>query len=692
MAYVTKYKISFTNELSQVIEIYFNQKDGVGAVQEYEAVACSITYNGDEGKYGAIFGKSLEIEFNMEDGDTDYFEDFANADRLEWQVIVTQDGAFNLFAGWILPDEGGRPFQDRPYNCKISAVDGLGLLKESNLIKPDGTKFTTHHSIIEYLAAIFQATGLQLPIRVYDNVYHSTMQSREVSVEKDFVGQAYLEYRTFLRDATEFEDNYTCLERICLDNYRVFQYNGEWVLFRLSLLQHNPNGDGSNMSWTVYNYLGGEPEGFSSTNNYATVGKNEMIYPFNEDQIKYIKKASGYTKTPYSYTVWPELPKNNKFERGTETGSGIAYDVHDQDGDGDTAEVIGTYKEFTIEDWQYGGLNTGSLPAVADDASRAYRRSVYNDFNVETDREIILEEVVGGAIRGILVSEGMPVLKGDKIKISFDYKLSFSGSGTQQIAMMFLIPEGGGTRYVIESQNTSQMTPFYWQQSGGGSFISKFYDTGEDFNTYTGISIEPPEIPVNGTFYVGFITPSIIDSLTYIKALEIEYRPFVAGGYISVKGDYYKTTNDVNYPDRSEQEVFIADNPHKVFKGCLLDSGGRPFSADFHRYGVNESKRYTQLTNSNKFNLEQRRYWMIEGSFTGLTCAPQNNQTAITPLGLHYRYRFVDLAEVRIFMMGAPLEMDLITGNCTMRFYEVECDQNEDDGEVEGTQEYKYIF
>jgi hypothetical protein len=123
----------------------------------------------------------------------------------------------------------------------------------------------------------------------------------------------------------------------------------------------------------------------------------------------------------------------------------------------------------------------------------------------------------------------------------------------------------------------------------------------------------------------------------------------------------------------------------------LLDFAGRPFTPDFHRYGVDESKRYTQLTNFNKFNLEQRRYWMIEGSFTGITCAPQNNQEAITPLGLHYRYRFVDVPEIRIFMMGAPLEMDLITGNCTMRFYEVECDQN-DDGDVAGTQEYRYIF
>jgi hypothetical protein len=184
-----------------------------------------------------------------------------------------------------------------------------------------------------------------------------------------------------------------------------------------------------------------------------------------------------------------------------------------------------------------------------------------------------------------------------------------------------------------------------------------------------------------------------VDSLTYIKNFNVDYYPYIANGYIQVNGDYVETQNANTYPDKTEEEVFLSDNPHKVFKGCLLNSAGIPLTPEFYRLGIDETKHYNEIINNIKFNLEQRRYWFIEGSFTGLTCQPENNQENIQPIGLQFQYRFSDIAgQDKRFMLGVPLEEDLITGNCTMRYYEVLDDTVETDGEVDGTQTFKYIF
>lgn len=705
MAFGTKYKIAFTNELEQVIEVFLNKKDYEGdIVESYDAIAVNLTYNGEEGKYSTILGSSLEITVNILVGQTDFWDDFALAVMGDWQVIVTKDAEQYLFIGFVLPDEGGRAFQDQPYEAKISAVDGLGLLKESTLKKPDGTNFSTHHSVISYLAAIFNATGHQLPIRVYDDVYHSSMNDRADNAASDFVSQSFLEYRTFQENATTFYNNYECLERICKEEFRVFQYNGEWIVQRISLLQYQPSG--AVRYGTLYNYLGGEPAGFSTTDNYATVGKTCMIYPINEDQIKYVKKAAGISKTIFNYDIWPEIPKNNKFERGQYVGTTLALDDSDIDGDNDFTESIGTCDNYTVADWEYGEFALTDYPDFTMNpaaVSRPLIRKVTNDYGLEIVREVAIPAStanISGTVSGIR-SEAIPVVQGDRLKFGVDKRyaedLSLGDSGFSGAAIIYLTPsDGGPTWYLINSYTDPNIDGIWTKNFLAFTFAAvitvRFGDT--DTRRYTSVTLESQPMPVSGDVRVILYNPSSGDgnTMAFYRGFDFEYRPMVAGGFQNVKGDYFQTTNANAFPDKTEEEVNLADNLHKVFKGCLLNSQGVPFTQDFKRYGVDESKRYHQLTNTKKFNHEQRRYWFIEGSFTGITCAPENNQENIVPVGLHYQYKFVDLPESRIFMLGAPLEMDLVSGNCTMRFYEVTSDQNEDDGNVAGTQDFKYIF
>ena len=660
MAYITYYKIEFTNNLNEEVLVLIQKKDGVvdTVVQTYLAKddGLKITCNTqDQGVFAPIITRELSITISLDENDIDYWDEFKDAESDTWKVIATINQQY-VFHGYALPDEGVFPFLDKPIDATIKATDGLGLLKQSALINLDGNNFEGEDLIITYIAAALAKTNLGLNIRVYDDLYHSYMLNRDDDLKYDFFGQAKLEYRTFLKDAVEFVDCYEALKIILNRGYRLFYWNGEFVIFRLALYQYPVYV----LYYTVYDSDGLNPVGYQDLENYATVGKTEIIRAINEDQVQSSAFADKSVKTIYNYTPWPELPKNNKLDRGTLI---VPYS-----GPG--------YSAYTIDDWAYGtysGTPTQetALPAVTANTSRAYRKSTYNIYGIETNREIILEEVTAGT-RGMFISDGLPVVKGDKINISFDSKLSYAGAGTRQVAMIFILPDGGGTKYVIESQNTSQMIPFYWTQASGGHFISKYYDVGENFNTYASFDIDPPEIPVNGTLYVGLITTSVSSSLTYFKNINIEYHAYVAGGYIEVKGDYWLRSQTKLFPDKSEEEIFLSDNPHKIFKGCILDGDGIPTNPDWYRMGLTESRNFKELINIGEYNLLYRRFLNLEGTWRATTFAPNNNQTNAQPIGFHKVYRQVDYAaENRQFILVCPWELNLSNGQARSNFTEV---------------------
>lgn len=655
MAYETYYRITFDNELNERVEILLQKKDGIPGttIQDYAATSIKLNKNASEqDRFSPIIATELVMTFDMRSTDIDYWDDFVLAESDTWKCIATIDTMY-VFHGFVLPDEGAVPFQDRPYDAVIKATDGLGLLKQEPLTDLAAINFEGEYSIITYIAAALKKTKLDLEIRVYDNFYNESFLTRTDNLKWDFVSQAYLDYRTFQKDAVVFVSCYEALEIICKRNFRLFYQQGQWYLMRMGLYQFNA----SQNYYTVYAADISTQVGFEETGTYASVGKNEMIYAINEDQIKTVKFANKSTRDEFKYVIWPELPKNNKFERGAL--------IAPYSGPG--------YASYQIDDWVFGGFtggaDTSALPALTATTKLAYRKSTYNIYGIETDRNVILEQHPT-KLNSVLRSDGIPVIAGDKITINFDRRLSYSGTGTSQIAMMW-IQADNGNRYFIGSQNTSGMSPFYWV-TNTATRITKFYDTGENFNQWASFTIDPTEIPFSGTFYIGLLTTGIINSMAFFKNFNVEYHPYVAGGYMQVKGDYWLRTQLVNYPDSSDEEVFLSDNIHKVFKGCLLGSNGIPLNPDWYRNGVTESRHYKELTNIAEFNHYYRRYWGIEGSFNGTKYSPFNDPTNFAPLSLHKTYKETDIAtEDRYFMLLTPIEQDLIAGHFRATFAEV---------------------
>ncbi len=684
--YVTYYTVKFTNNLHEDIDILFQKKDGDPGVtpQEYKIRDLKIKVNasGDDPLFATILSRECEVTFSVGEEDSDYWPDFEKAAKDEWKVIVISNTQF-YFHGLVIPDEGRRPFQDPPYDATIKASDGLGLLKSVDLTDFDGSQLTSgEYTGINYIAMCLSKTGLDLPIRIYDHVYHVTMQNRTAGYQFDMWQQFKLDFRAFQKAAEEFQDCYEILRRLFSRTHRLFYQNGEYVIHRLDLFQYVPAG---NLYYTVYDARGENPEGFLELENYGSVGKAEVIRAINKDAIQSSKFAMKSVKSSFEYFVFPELPKNNKFERGVLVDEFPATDDCDLDGDGDFDEIIGTRRRLAINHWVHGEFDLLDSPNFTMDTSPVdppLINKVVNDFGTEILREVSIPPTPNqgsGKVSGLL-SDRIPVVEGDRITFAVDKRYSQdidAGDDSFSLAAIVqIIPEGGGDAFYLISNFNNPETDGAWADNFTFfSFVAGiFVRFGNiDARKYTSVTVDSQPIPVTGDMRIILVNP-IGGATAFYRNFTLEYMPMVAGGFIKVKGEYVqRAQNGINFSDKSAEPIYLADNRHKVFQGAMLDLSGASTTPEWYRYGLPDERReYKDLTNLAEFNLLYRRFWEIQGTFRGTTYRPQNNYAGFLPMGFHKPVRFEDIpGEHRRFILVVPWDMNLMTGQATATFAEI---------------------
>ncbi len=581
-----------------------------------------------------------------------------------------------MFVGFLTPGEGRAEFQDKPYDISLTAVDGLGLLKGVLLTKDDGSKFTNVNLIITYVLAILNKTGLDLNLRLFSNIVEESMQDRTQNNHADTFNQTGLHARTFLNNATEFYDCYTCLERILSEYFCIYQWNGKWAIVRIEELQENV---GAKIWHTEYDSAGTIVSAAQNLYNPSAVGRDRLIHPVELSQFvssNFAVKSARYT---FNYSPWPEIPSNNKFDRGILFDSG-------------NIDANTTYKKFTIEDWLYGITNpssgstqppNGMLPT----SDLAYRKSTYNLYGTEILREIVLERNGGAAGHRFLRSEGIPVSQFDRIEVSVDYKTSQAGTGTRQYLFIMLeqLPGASGAGYRLDNGGTAPadgIGTLTWAHTSSMKFLAKSYQTGEDASQYYSFTLTPPALPINGTLYIIFMNydPPINRVVSY-KNFSLTYYPSVAGSLSQVKADYAETSQNGSFKDIINEEVFISDSTKKVLQGSLYRANLTDLTTPtWHRYGVVESRHFKELGELARFNANFRRMWKMEGQYDGLKFTPAENQTIIEPLSFHRQFVFPDSTKLagHYFVLVPPLTLNYSDGRADMNFVEVLQDGSQD--------------
>lgn len=682
MAYYLHHTVSFFNPLNEALYIELYKKDVTpDQVTALLGNTFSVNYpSGDGDKFDTIITSEAKLSITLYPDDTITFADLLVTFPDEWKMIAYDDNQV-VFIGFLTPGEGRADFQDKPYDLILSAVDGIGLLKGTPLTRDNGQVFTGVNLIIDYVLAILNKTGLGLNLRLFSNIVESSMQDRTQNSQADTFNQTGLHARTFLKNSTEFYDCYNCLERILGEYFTIYQHNGKWVILRVGELQESV---GAKMWYTEYSDAGSIIGAAQYLENAAGNGRDRLIHPVELTQFissNFATKSSRYT---YNYSVWPELPTNNKFERGPIVGgsNGPVYE-QDQNGD-DTATQIGAFQDYFIDDWTFGSFPTGptaiaNLPSLSPGIDfPAWRRISSNIYGIEINREIIIEKTTTES--QVLQSEGIPVYAGDKLSLSFDYKLSFNANLTSatfriHAVLVYIVPTGGGTKWWWRDGAGITNT---WRKNAAASegiYIEYPEDSQEKSKVYTSKSIESRIIPVDGTAYIQLVGVSDnTPNQTYFRNFDFSYIPFIAGGYLQVKADYALTSQNANLKDIIDEEVFISDSPKKVLQGALYREDLETLTTPtWHRYNVTEQRHFKELGELARYNANYRRMWKMEGQYDGLKFTPFDNPTFIEPLSFHRQFIFPDLPLLsgHYFVLVPPLTINYSEGRADMNFIEV---------------------
>lgn len=706
MAYHLHHRIDFYNCLNEQILIELYKKDVTpDQVTDLKANSFSVQYpSGDGDKFDTIITSEAKLSLTLYPQDGITFEDLIVTFPDEWKMIAYDDSQV-IFVGFLMPGAGRADFQDKPYDLTLSAVDGIGLLKGTPLTKDDGTSFTNVNLIIDYVLAILNKTDLNLNLRLFSNITESSMQDRTQNTQADTFNQTGLHARTFLKNATEFYDCYTCLERILGEYFAIYQHNGKWVILRIGELQTNV---GAKVWYTEYNTSGTIVDAQQFLYDPAAVGRDRLIHPVEVSQFissNFAIKSSKYT---FNYNVWPELPTNNKFIRGTEYETGVATDDFDSDSDGDYAEVVGTYFKYTIDNWEQGIIDYFDLPhpAMVPTTDKFWRETYVDVLGIEFENYIKSDSNNNDQDHAFwLRSEGVPVYRGDRVEISLSKRFtddfsSSSGSVFTTAATVYIV-SGSGAYVLSNTASGLAANKAIWRAATAnlGNSLRIIYAANQKTNTFASISALSEPIPVDGTLYIAFDSDGPTSSTgphQYIKDFNFTYYPFIQGGYLPLKGDFAMTSQNANLKDIIDEEVYISDSPKKVFQGALYRANLTDLTTStWHRYNVNEQRHFKELGELVRYNNNYRRMWRMEGQYDGLKFTPAGNPTIIEPLSFHRQFSFPDspLLNGRYFVLVPPLSIDYSEGRADMNFMEVLEDGSNDGNNIGDTHiPIKYIF
>jgi hypothetical protein len=678
MGYFLKHTLEFNSPVTEQIKIELYKK--ADSAFTVEPLICTFARKQTLAGNGDAADTILSTEFTfgiwLKESNTAQWDDFIVSFHDEWKVVVYSDGQIE-FTGFLTPNEGKASLLGVSREVSLSATDNLGLLKKAPLRKSDSTEFREVNRLIDYACGALAQTGLQLNVIVYSNIYESSMPDRNADPTSDTFNQATLDYRMFMSDPLNFKDAYTSLSQLLGQGYSLEQYNGKWVIQRIGEMQGSA---GPKIWYTEYSFDGATIIGSGLyTNDPAIVDKQQTLHPIDGQLDIACSYSIKRARLTYNYTPWPEIPKNNTFERGTFLpGVGLPGQ-----------------KAYTIDDWSYMLVVPGSSPTPTTDL--AYRLSTYNVYGVETAREVVLDShfIDPRAGHRILYSSPIPVKAGDRIELSFDFKRNPGGDGTMSYGMFSVVGPGNDTYRLNNSNSVEGLGPFTWDHTTALRFPSKFYDSGDRWENWTTFSFEMPPMPISGDFTIGLLNFDSAFESAFYRNLQITYHPFVAGGYIEAKGDYWNSEQNAAYLDEVDEEVFISDSEIKVLQGALFRANGTDLTTrSWHRFNINENRGYKELLDIARYNLGYRRMWEISGTFGGIGYYPGNNQGIRLPLGFHRHFIFPGVPKIAnsFFQLVPPLTVDYSAGKITANFRESWTPGLADGAQLGDIHEFQYKF
>ena len=559
-------------------------------------------------------------------------EDFIMDNDDDIQVQVEMDGAL-IWIGWLLQDDYNGPWISSNHIITLKASDGLGQ------IGADPVNILVGQDTMESFIA-FAIDSSPIPsfigTTIVNRLFYDGMDD---AANKHPLSQCTVDGKTF-----EGDDNNKIIDKVNRAwSQTLYQYLAKWWIVRQEEFLHPGNVDGvvrGTLSDTSF-----------SKSFEASVGLGETIKPIAPDMQRYFRRSYKRDKIRFLYEFPNELICNQFFNRGTL--------IDDTDPD---------FKTYSIDCWTLYKSSFGT--PVAGDATWYRKEELDADGNVTDDYSFIDRNVTLHYIK----STGLRLGKDEMVKISFDYRVNASFppvNGPANVRVAAILFETASAKYTLDNDGT-------WVQSNSSyttffKYLNMSYSSIEDLTIWKTFEVQSKAVPGPGVMYVCFVSTNVTYDANH-KGLAIEikepsYKPGVIGDY-----DQYERTNNIkqNY----NEQTFLDDSNNVNHKGAIHFSGNLTGDNWYRQRFDTERLTFKRHKAIAHMLLDRRTRLKLDVNMLGLTYMDGSTERMI---GLMNRFRFVDDAPDKLFMILNLKEMDFVNGTWSATLLEVWDDVEDDD-------------
>lgn len=408
-----------------------------------------------------------------------------------------------IYTGFVLQDETADAWIDYDHFIQLTLTDNLGLLQDVTFDVACGERdpYQTF-TIADYFSIILSATGLQLPIQIFANIYETTTETRSINEAATFADQVRIKSATFADDNGEWKSCYDILSDI-LQTFNCFicQRQGAWVVYRWGELKALNNAP---FKGTQFNYdLTGKAP-VSLPNKPVMITENGLnVLIGGADNIMYKTRPYKYVKDTFNYNQPAHLLKNEDLqELGTFRGQSFSAP------EPGTNIVKYRYDDYNFPDYF---RHEEGQPAGAGIDQSFIRVITEIATNTEYERQIITP-FVGHSYKW-LSFEPIEVSKGDVLDFSVQFKALSDSSNPLRVYFRFALfwIDGNGNTVLSELSpfrgTDTTFGKYTWIFEGNvaaqnyRSFLGVPYTIAEDFTEWQSFSL-------SGTTLNGYTFPS----------------------------------------------------------------------------------------------------------------------------------------------------------------------------------------
>lgn len=632
MAIGRYYTIEFTNIegtfCKALIGDSFVQTTGTPQIIPLEPSESPIVISNidnDEAKFTSIRAQQATLSFiSTQSLGLATFSDGPD-DRFPVTILY---GTTIVFYGFLSLTDNSEAFLPARNIVTLTATDKLGALKDIPLTDSNGDNPQGMFTIAELVAMCLKKTGLDLEIRVMQNLRHGTGQKQINAGFGEFDGYAilmsnadasffYAGQRVQITGTTSNNVEFTVFSVSTgivggiMATEAVFTTEGPLVATFTDLTsqthfyQHYLDvktfeedlGASENCYDVLSKILGYDcfitqykecwwicrVEEYERGTFYITRFTPEGTIIDSYADTANLNKSIGFNQTHWfsqeQTTVSPTRPINfakltYRFNFPSELLCNVDFSRGTIDDPTDTTAdetITGTPECWTLYANHFDGSEWVDGTPQAGARGELVKRYEYG---YEKDRYLLVEheDVSGDDEVHYFKSTPVDMRQGDKVNLTVDFRVQgVSGLTSLNPVQVTLVPHNG-------------TDPWYWSMddlSGVNEWVQRATPTTNPFSTtirwqgtdsdqYHSVGGESLPLPADGLLYVRLATNFNIFAPYLFTNLRFDYTPFINGSYRKYSGRYEKVArSETGYLSSVDDEVFLSDAEIRLLKGAL---------------------------------------------------------------------------------------------------------------------------